>query len=126
MGVMNTGDILLVIFDIVCLLFLVVITVASAALIICYQKSKNIELSFSRLFEHQEKVLPEFNISFRELLMIVSLLIIGVVLYLHVDDMLRIPMIMLLLGLCQILVILFITRKIKLFESRRMDHGTQD
>lgn len=115
---MNVGDILLIIAGILCLLFFVLITIANVVFIVYYLKSRSIELDLPCFFKDQEKAMPNFNVYFKELLIIIPLVIFGVVWYLLIFDMFRIPMIMMFLALCQILIIFYTTRKIELFERK--------
>ena len=108
---MNVEDILLIIAGILCLLFFVLITIANVVFIVYYLKKRSIGLDLSCFFKDQGKTMPNFSLSFKELLIVIPLLIIGIVWHLCIFDTLGIPMIMMLLALCQIPIILYTTRK---------------
>ena len=101
-------DIVLVIVSVIFFLLFMVTTIMITALVVAIRRKA--ELDFSWLFLDRETFL-EYDTLSKETLVIVLLLLFGVVWYLLVGDMFRIPMIFLLLALIQIIIFDYVVKK---------------
>jgi hypothetical protein len=115
---MDAGDIVLIVAGILSFLFFAVITIVTVAFAVYYWREKDDRLDYSWLSQKQEEVLFELDILSKEVLVVVILLIVGVGWSLFVADMIRIPLTIVFLGLIQILVIIYIERKIRKRQRR--------